>query len=199
MVARFMLDGAKTYDLYFSDFRWPAHINAFAASTEHLEPFGADLWTIVNTLDDNFLLLPPLASRRPGLPEWMILTPPKVSCRYSHVSAIRQFIDRGNATPEDAAVFLEDDIDMEKDIDLRMRHVWNSLPPAWDMVFLASLSHTPELDQAFSWLIESGRLRAFSIVPSVVVQRKLLFSDVFPGSGVGSAWREKLVDGVFET
>ncbi|KAG1741827.1 uncharacterized protein EDB91DRAFT_1129564 [Suillus paluster] len=186
----------------------------------------------------------------------MILTASKISCWYSHISAVRQFIDRGNATSEDVAIFLEDDIDMEKDIEIRMRHVWTSLPPGWDIVLLGHCwsnesfyselpspravsplydlttrihpSYSPRcthayalsfsgarrllqhlryppfaysraLDQALSWLIESGRLRAFSVVPSVVIQRKVLSSDIFPGSGVGSAWREHLVDGVFGT
>jgi len=60
-------------------------------------------------------------------------------------------------------------------------------------------AYSRALDQAFSWLIESGRLRAFSVVPSVVVQRKVSSSDVSPESGVGSAWREHLLDGVFGT
>lgn len=49
--------------------------------------------------------------------------------------------------------------------------------------FLQHLRYPPfsfsrALDHAFSWLIESQRLRAFSIVPSVVAQRKV------PSSGV---------------
>jgi hypothetical protein len=60
-------------------------------------------------------------------------------------------------------------------------------------------AYSRALDQAFSWLIESGRLRAFSVVPSVIIQRKVLSSDIFSGSGVGSAWREHLEDGVFGT
>lgn len=132
-------------------FRWPANINALATSTEFLEPFGADFWTSADARDhatsspssifphlnvtcathDHYI--PP---SNHSLPDWMILTAPKISCWNSHVLAIRQFIDRGNATTEDVAVFLEDDIDMEKDIDLRMRHVWNFLPPGWDIVFL---------------------------------------------------------------
>ncbi|KAG1775109.1 hypothetical protein EV702DRAFT_1280213 [Suillus placidus] len=254
-------------------FRWPADINAIAASTEYLGTSGSDLWASADTQDNKHTtsssrsIYPNVTcathdhsvpSFKPSLPDWMILTAPKISCWYSHVSAVRQFTDRENTTPEDVAVFLEDDIDMEKDIDIRMRHVWPSLPHGWDMVFLGHCwsnesfysalpspgvmsplydlttrshmhpSYSPRcthayalslsgarrllqhlryppfaysraLDQAFSWLIESGRLRAFSVVPSVVIQRKVLSSDIFPGSGVGSAWREHLVDGVFGT
>ncbi|KAG2753481.1 hypothetical protein P692DRAFT_20722205 [Suillus brevipes Sb2] len=258
-----------------SVFRWPADINAIATSTEYLGASGSDLWTSTNTQDSRHTTSSSISvsphpnitcatqdhsvpSFKPSLPDWMILTAPKISCWYSHVSAVRKFINRVNTTPEDVAVFLEDDIDVEKDIEMRMRHVWPSLPQGWDMVFLGHCwsnesfysalpssrimsplydlptqsrihpSYSPRcthayalslsgarrllqhlryppfaysraLDQAFSWLIESGRLRAFSVVPSVVIQRKVLSSDIFSGSGVGSAWREHLVDGVFGT
>ncbi|KAH8992105.1 hypothetical protein EDB92DRAFT_1797781 [Lactarius akahatsu] len=64
---------------------------------------------------------------------------------------------------------------------------------------VAHLRHPPfaysrAIDQALSWLVLSRRLRAFSIVPPVVVQRKISGSDVMPG--LGSAWRSRLYDGV---
>lgn len=64
---------------------------------------------------------------------------------------------------------------------------------------VAHLRHPPfaysrAIDQALAWLIQSRRLRAFSIVPPVVVQRKISVSDVMPG--LGSAWRDALYDGV---
>lgn len=68
---------------------------------------------------------------------------------------------------------------------------------------LAHLRYPPfeysrALDQAYSWLIQSGRIKSYSIVPSIVVQRKVLSSDVDAGeTGMGSAWREQLVNGVF--
>jgi hypothetical protein len=70
---------------------------------------------------------------------------------------------------------------------------------------LLYLRHPPfaysrALDQAFAWLVQSGRVRAYSIVPSVVVQRKVSGSDVMHGQeGKGSGWREVLVRGVFGT
>jgi hypothetical protein len=42
--------------------------------------------------------------------------------------------------------------------------------------------------------VRSGRLRAFSVVPALVGQRKVGASDV--GDGVGSQWRDELWDGV---
>ncbi|KAH9005910.1 hypothetical protein EDB86DRAFT_3070981 [Lactarius hatsudake] len=64
---------------------------------------------------------------------------------------------------------------------------------------VAHLRHPPfaysrAIDQALSWLVVSRRLRAYSIVPPVVVQRKISGSDVMPG--LGSAWRSRLYDGV---
>ncbi|PPQ73269.1 hypothetical protein CVT26_015227 [Gymnopilus dilepis] len=51
------------------------------------------------------------------------------------------------------------------------------------------------IDQALSWLIQSGRLRSYSVVPSLVVQRKIEKSDVM--SGVGSKWKDRLTNGIF--
>jgi hypothetical protein len=70
---------------------------------------------------------------------------------------------------------------------------------------LLHLRHPPfaysrALDQAFAWLVQSGRIRAYSVVPSVVVQRKVGGSDVMYGQeGMGSGWKERLVRGVFGT
>lgn len=64
------------------------------------------------------------------------------------------------------------------------------------------LQHPPfaysrALDQAYSWLIVSGRVQSYSIVPSLVVQRKITASDVDAGeSGVGSVWKDSLDDGI---
>jgi hypothetical protein len=55
-------------------------------------------------------------------------------------------------------------------------------------------AYSRAIDQALAWLVKSRRLRAFSIVPPVVVQRKIAVSDVMPG--LGSAWRDELYDGV---
>ncbi|KIK96000.1 hypothetical protein PAXRUDRAFT_32688 [Paxillus rubicundulus Ve08.2h10] len=56
-------------------------------------------------------------------------------------------------------------------------------------------AYSRALDQAYAWLIQTGRLRSYSVVPSVVVQRKTASSDILPG--MGSEWRENLQDGVF--
>ena len=69
------------------------------------------------------------------------------------------------------------------------------------------------IDQAFAWLIQSGRLKGFSVVPSLVVQRKISKSDINfvsddvspqgPDARQGTAeaakfrgWKEDLMNGV---
>ena len=54
-------------------------------------------------------------------------------------------------------------------------------------------SYSRALDQALSWLVQSGRLRAYSVIPSLVVQRKSGESDIMMGNqGMGSEWKEIL-------
>ncbi|TCD68581.1 hypothetical protein EIP91_010369 [Steccherinum ochraceum] len=58
-------------------------------------------------------------------------------------------------------------------------------------------AYSRALDQAISWLVLTGRLKSFSVVPSVVVQRKVRGSDVDAGrEGLGSEWRDSLTNGV---
>ena len=56
-------------------------------------------------------------------------------------------------------------------------------------------AYSRAIDQAISWLVESGKLRGYSIVPSIVVQRKVDDSSI--SSGRGSSWRDNLTRGVF--
>ena len=54
-------------------------------------------------------------------------------------------------------------------------------------------------DQALSWLVESNRLKAFSLVPSLVVQRKVDKSDIDGGEGgLGSTWKDCLNYGILD-
>lgn len=70
------------------------------------------------------------------------------------------------------------------------------------MKLVQHLRHPPfaysrALDQAYVWLIMSGRVESYSVVPSVVVQRKVTWSDVDGGeTGLGSEWKETLADGI---
>ena len=56
-------------------------------------------------------------------------------------------------------------------------------------------AYSRAIDQAISWLVESGKLESYSVVPSVVVQRKVDDSSI--SSGKGSSWRDNLTRGVF--
>ncbi|KAF9466935.1 hypothetical protein BDZ94DRAFT_1287967 [Collybia nuda] len=58
-------------------------------------------------------------------------------------------------------------------------------------------AYSRAVDRAFSWLIQSSRIRSFSVVPSVAIQRKIATSDVM--SGIGSRWKDDLVNGVFNS
>ncbi|KAJ7088418.1 hypothetical protein B0H15DRAFT_908519 [Mycena belliarum] len=57
-------------------------------------------------------------------------------------------------------------------------------------------AYSRAIDHALAWLVQSGRLKSFSLVPSVVIQRKVGRSDVMPGTG--SKWRDRLVHGVLD-
>lgn len=66
---------------------------------------------------------------------------------------------------------------------------------------LLYLTHPPfaysrAIDQAYAWLIKAGRIKSFSLVPSVAVQTKNDLSDI--SQEKLSVWRETLTDGVFE-
>ncbi|KAJ7064965.1 hypothetical protein C8F01DRAFT_1128944 [Mycena amicta] len=77
-----------------------------------------------------------------------------------------------------------------------------AVSPAGASRLLVHLTHPPfaysrAIDHALAWLVQSGRIQAYSVVPSVVVQRKIGSSDVMP-DGRGSAWRESLTKGFFD-
>ncbi|KAF5313064.1 hypothetical protein D9619_003679 [Psilocybe cf. subviscida] len=57
-------------------------------------------------------------------------------------------------------------------------------------------AYSRAIDQALAWLVKSGRLRSVSVVPSLVIQRRVTRSDIT--SGVGSPWRDYLVHGVLD-
>ncbi|KAI0063247.1 hypothetical protein BV25DRAFT_1786125, partial [Artomyces pyxidatus] len=282
------IDG--TSPLALPTFHWPDDIDRLVHSQEAMLPLGADVWPLpytraesdgsvsAETADPFWFAplrakasfphpLPPLACASgdqllapfsQDLPPYKRLTPAKVACWHSHLQAIRQIANGGDS----AALVLEDDVDMERDISARLRALWDALPDSWDIVYLghcwsnesalpalrvisshalapldsdtstsiparnltalhpsvspkcthayalsragarrvlAHLRHPPfaysrAIDQALAWLVQSGRLQAFSVVPPLVVQRKVAGSDVMPGRG--SAWREGLFDGV---
>ena len=58
-------------------------------------------------------------------------------------------------------------------------------------------AYSRALDQAMAWLVQSKRINAFSLVPSLIVQHKESSSDISHGSdGMGSGWKERLEHGM---
>ncbi|KAI0085695.1 hypothetical protein BDY19DRAFT_996593 [Irpex rosettiformis] len=268
---------------YPSEFSWPASLllpealNPYEGSTPSaVSVFPSVSHTISSreiwrdSVGSEDLELPPLTcatgNKTSGppyhraLPSYLLLTPPKIACWYSHALLLQRILEnsidaaeRNKTAGGDAFLILEDDIDVERDFNAQVQEIWSLLPSDWDMVFLghcwsnetywpalnATLSsgrdsnltlhpscapkcthayaisrrgaarllahllfspfaYSRALDQAYSWLIQIGRLRSYSVVPSIVIQRKVSSSDVDPGGrGVGSEWRERLVNGVF--
>ena len=80
-----------------------------------------------------------VAAYEPNLPEYAILTPARIACWYTHLSVMETVANDKSLKDDDAVIILEDDVDMERDIHARLRHVWTYLPKEWDIVFLGML------------------------------------------------------------
>jgi hypothetical protein len=148
-----------------SAFDWPRDMEDMIYSWGDLRPFGADLWTLPSMhnlsdlaadaeMVDPYVFThapsakalatsdpPPLACTSgnnvsaafsPNLPLYRHLTAAKVACWYSHLQTIR---DIANGKHE-AALVLEDDVDIERDVKGRLRALWDALPDDWDIVYL---------------------------------------------------------------
>ncbi|KAL1747044.1 hypothetical protein HDZ31DRAFT_32719 [Schizophyllum fasciatum] len=59
----------------------------------------------------------------------------------------------------------------------------------------APFAYSRAIDQAFSWLVATKRLKSFSVVPSVVIQRKADSSDI--NTNTTKSWKDDLADGCF--
>lgn len=79
--------------------------------------------------------------------EWM--TTGRVACWETHTRILRDIAggrgsrewaagDVAPIRPQDVAIVLEDDVDMEMDVRKRLMGLWPSLPTSWDMVFLGA-------------------------------------------------------------
>jgi len=64
-------------------------------------------------------------------PEWP-LKPVEIACWQSHIEVLRRIADGD----DDVALIFEDDIDMEWDLERRLRYLWSFLPDNWDMVLI---------------------------------------------------------------
>jgi len=125
-------------------FEWPQEVDALVESESPLDMKGSDLWLSDGALDlpdppshtpltcayDNSTLEP----YSPRTPTYRLLTKERLACWHSHWRVIRLIAD----SQDDVSLVLEDDVDMELDIRQRLLGVWDSLPSAWDIVFLGS-------------------------------------------------------------
>ncbi|KAJ8072738.1 hypothetical protein PM082_016297 [Marasmius tenuissimus] len=88
----------------------------------------------------------------------------------------------------------------------------NGARKVYDHLSYPPFAYSRAIDQAFSWLVRSGRVKAFSVVPAVVVQRLPSQSGWLSWiSSLGrppresdiwnrrSKWRDGLINGVFGT
>lgn len=126
-------------------FEWPQDVDTLVESENPLDMKGSDLW-VSDGID-----LPDLPSNEPltcaygdstldpyspQTPSFRLLTNGRLACWHSHWRVIRSIADGQDG----AALILEDDVDMELDIRQRLLGVWDSLPSAWDIVFLGTES-----------------------------------------------------------
>ena len=102
----------------------------------------------------------------PSLLSYMLLTPAKFACWYSHLEAIQRVaaFNEPLVDPEGggtAALILEDDVDIERDIRERLREAWSVLPDDWDIVFLGEWLVLSSLQASFTILCQAtvGRMR----------------------------------------
>lgn len=74
------------------------------------------------------------------LPPYLVLSPPKIACWYSHTQVLQRILEGSESDDEskddDAYLILEDDVDVERDLYQRLQEVWKVLPADWDLVFL---------------------------------------------------------------
>ncbi|CAE6528286.1 unnamed protein product [Rhizoctonia solani] len=129
------------------NFVWSDEVERMLGTGPPNEPIGvehADIWSLHD--DPRYAQLPPLPKipdpdTRPPVTHMggFNITMPTpislaaISCWYSHYQVLRSVADG----PDEAAIILEDDIDMEFDLEKRLREMWPALPEDWDVVMLA--------------------------------------------------------------
>ena len=132
-------------------FGWPHGVDTLVESEYPLGMEGSDLWPFGTVdLPDPYVHEPltcaydnsTLELYSPQTPPYRLLTKERLACWHSHWRVIRSIADG----QEGVSLVLEDDVDMELDIRQRLLGVWNSLPSAWDIVFLGILSQMPTRD-----------------------------------------------------
>jgi hypothetical protein len=77
--------------------------------------------------------------RSTAIPPHKILTSARVACWYSHLEAIQRVANSPDHHAEEAAIILEDDVDMESTSRNSSSVLWAYLPRHWDIVFLGTV------------------------------------------------------------
>ena len=139
-----VLEGSHKPDLSLpAAFEWPQNVDDLVESESSLDRQGSDLWLsheiklpdtpshepLTCAYDDSTL-----ERYSPQTPSYRLLTKERLACWHSHWRVIRLIADG----QDDVSLVLEDDVDMELDIRQRLLGVWDSLPNAWDIVFLGN-------------------------------------------------------------
>ncbi|RXW21089.1 hypothetical protein EST38_g4751 [Candolleomyces aberdarensis] len=124
---------------------------------------SSDALLLVTTRD---YVLPVSGETATLLQEYMLLSPGRIACWHSHLKLIHRIansdaihrpgnsdtisedaLDSASSSPETvyrkatttqraAWMILEDDVDMERDINVQLSRLWKHLPDDWDIVFL---------------------------------------------------------------
>ena len=126
-------------------FRWPQEVDTLVETESPLGMEGSDLWPSgTHDFPDTYAHEPLTCAYgnstfepySPRTPPHRLLTKERLACWHSHWRVIRLIV----ASQDDVSLVLEDDVDMELDIRQRLLGVWDSLPIAWDIVFLGTSS-----------------------------------------------------------
>lgn len=131
------------------NFSWPPDLDDIARSTMEIpllfpseEPYNPLRQQVQSTVfPDQTLLCTTNSYDFPGnstrmVPDYLILTPAKVACWHSHITAISQVANFSPTDGHGVGIILEDDIDMEENIGQQITTLWPHLPLDWDIVFL---------------------------------------------------------------
>jgi hypothetical protein len=129
-------------------FTWPKDIDDLARSNSELELWSNEhgVWPLPPAIPKQ---LPPyiqpmasatqnynIATNLSAQPEHLLLTESRVACWLGHLELIHKTAN--SLKGGQFAIILEDDVDMERDTDEQMKHLWPYLPDDWDVVFLGA-------------------------------------------------------------
>jgi GR25 family glycosyltransferase involved in LPS biosynthesis len=108
-----------------------------------------------------------------SLPSYMVLSPPKIACWYSHVQVLQDILTQsgGSIFGRDASqknkmfLILEDDVNLEQNFQAQVHEAVDILPSGWDMLFLG---------QRYTSVINIQRIFIVQMLRTLLVQRGTL-------------------------